>query len=209
MNSPEPRLNDYFDQMYDGDGDPWQVKQRWYEQRKRAIVLASLPQQHYRNAYEPGCGNGELTALLAPRCEQLLAADLSDKAIDLTRARLLEAGVAGHVTVQRHALPQDWPRKSEQQFDLILISEIAYYLTPEALAQLVDHSVASLAPGGTLLCCHWRPPFKERLQSTVRVHAAFHAAPGLQRMLRHEEDDFLLEVWSTDTRSVAEREGLR
>ena len=209
MKPPDNDLSGYFQQLYGQDSDPWQVRQRWYEQRKRALVLASLPLARYDNAYEPGCGNGELTVQLAPRCKHLLATDLSAQAVALTQARLAQDGRCGHVAVTQQNLPHDWPRAGGRPFDLILISEFAYYLEADALALLVEHSAATLAPHGTLLLCHWRPPFKQRLQSTARVHAAFRAAPGLQRLVHHEEDDFLLDLWSADGRSVAQREGLR
>ena len=40
------RLNtdDYFDQLYQDNDDPWHYQQRWYEQRKRQLCLAALPQ---------------------------------------------------------------------------------------------------------------------------------------------------------------------
>ena len=41
-------------------GDPWRADSL-YERRKRAVVLASLPRERYRRAFEPGCGAGELT----------------------------------------------------------------------------------------------------------------------------------------------------
>ena len=199
----------YFEQLYRQDADPWRVRQRWYEERKRALLLASLPQQHYRHAYEPGCGNGELTVELALRCDRVLAADLSAEALRLTRQRLLDAGQDAHVTLAHHRLPQDWPSilPGADKFDLIVLSEIAYYLSPEELARVVEHSIASLAPGGSIVLCHWRAPFAQRIISTVRVHAAFQDAPGLHRVLRHEETDFLLGIWSDDARSVAQREG--
>jgi hypothetical protein len=43
------------------------------------------------------------------------------------------------------------------------------------------------------------------------VHAALAGAPGLVRQVRHEEADFLLEVFTRTpaaARSVAQREGL-
>ena len=199
----------YFEQLYQDDADPWRVRQRWYEARKRALLLACLPQQRYRNAYEPGCGNGELTLALARRCERLLAADFSAEALQLARQRLSDARQEGNVTFERHRLPQDWPRttKGVEKFDLVVISEIAYYLSAEELAQVVEHSVAGLAPGGNIVLCHWRAPFTQRILSTVRVHDAFQHAPGLHCLVRHEEADFLLGVWSNDERSVAQKEG--
>ena len=199
----------YFEQLYQQDADPWRVRERWYEERKRALLLACLPQRRYRNAYEPGCGNGELTLELARRCERLLAADFSAEALLLAQQRLADAGQAGNVAFERHKLPQDWPRTTggAEKFDLIVISEIAYYLSADELALLAEQAVASLAPGGNIVLCHWRAPFAQRILSTVRVHDAFQHAPGLHCLLRHEETDFLLGVWSSDERSVAQKEG--
>jgi chemotaxis methyl-accepting protein methylase len=146
-----------------------------------------------------------MTVALAPRCDALLAADLSARALALTDTRLREAGQRGHVTLERHRLPRDWPAPS---FDLILLSEIAYYLDADELATLAAQSVATLAPAGTLMLCHWRAPFQDRRLTTEQVHAAFDASPRLHRLLRHEEDDFLLEAWSNEAWSVAQREGL-
>ncbi|MGK5080850.1 class I SAM-dependent DNA methyltransferase [Janthinobacterium sp. HLX7-2] len=206
---PDDQRSAYFEQLYRHAADPWQVRRRWYEERKRALLLASLPQQRYGHAYEPGCGNGELTLALARRCERVLAADASLEALQLAQRRLGEAGGDVNVRFAHQRLPQDWPRilQGSDKFDLIVLSEIAYYLAPEELARVVEHSIASLAPGGSIVLCHWRAPFAQRLLSTVRVHAAFQGAPGLHRVLRHEETDFLLGIWSNDARSVAQREG--
>ncbi|KAB8042521.1 class I SAM-dependent DNA methyltransferase [Janthinobacterium aquaticum] len=206
--APEARAA-YFEQLYQHDADPWLVRQRWYEARKRALLLACLPQARYRNAYEPACGNGELTVALAQRCERLLAADLSSQALHAAQQRLRDEGLEHKVTLLHQRLPQDWPRTGNgaERFDLILLSEIGYYLSPEELAQVAEHASASLAPGGSIALCHWRAPFAERVQSTVRVHAAFQNRPGLHCLVRHEEPDFLLGIWSNDARSVAQREG--
>ena len=206
---PDEQRGSYFEQLYRQDADPWRVRQRWYEERKRALLLASLPQRRYRHAYEPGCGNGELTLELARRCDRVLAADLSAEALRLAQQRLLDAGCGGNVVIAQHRLPQDWPRilPGADKFDLIVLSEIAYYLSPEELARVVEHSIASLAPGGSIVLCHWRAPFAQRILSTVRVHDAFQHAPGLHCLVRHEEADFLLGVWSNDERSVAQKEG--
>lgn len=73
----------FFDQLYAHNNDPWAFRERWYEQRKRAITLASLPRQHYPAIFEVGCANGELSAGLAQRTDWLLACDTSTKALSL------------------------------------------------------------------------------------------------------------------------------
>jgi SAM-dependent methyltransferase len=202
-------LDQHFENLYRGDDDPWQVRERWYEQRKRALVLASLPRRRYRNGYEAGCGNGEMTVALARRCDHLLAADASSEALRAAHLRLQEEESGGLTTrrieLAQQRLPVDWPRR-EQPFDLIVVSELAYYLSSADLGLLVAHCVGSLAPQGTLVLCHWRPDFADRLISTDEVHGAFAAAPALHRLARHEEDDFILDVFSDRALSVARQE---
>lgn len=183
----------HFERLYQQDADPWHLKQRWYEQRKRALILACLPQQRYRSAYEPGCGNGMMTVALAQRCDQLIASDGAPTAVQLTKERVLQEAPHASVNVEQHALPGQWP---QQQFDLILMSEIAYYLAIPDFRELQAKAVASLAPGGTLILCHWRGVFEDRAQSTEAVHGAFHDDPMLHSLCRYEDAEILIEVWS-------------
>src|SRR3989442_280161 len=78
----------HFEQMYQADPDPWQVASRWYERRKRDLLLAALPRERYAHGFEPGCGNGETTQRLLQRCERLCAVDFSARAVDLCRERM-------------------------------------------------------------------------------------------------------------------------
>jgi hypothetical protein len=60
---------DYFAHLYADSDDPWRISTGWYEQRKRALLMASLPRERFAVGFEPGCSNGELTVLLASRCQ--------------------------------------------------------------------------------------------------------------------------------------------
>ncbi|WNC91439.1 SAM-dependent methyltransferase [Paraburkholderia sp. FT54] len=194
----------YFDELYQHSDDPWKLREGWYESRKRSLTLALLPRPRYRNAFEPGCANGELTAELAKRCDTLLAADLHERAVQLARERV--AGVP-HVRVEQRTVPREWPTEAGP-FDLIVISEFAYYLDSAELETLAARIAASLTTDGTLLACHWRRPFAEALESADAAHALFDARCGLTRLAHHDEADLLIDVWSRDARSVAQREGL-
>jgi SAM-dependent methyltransferase len=195
-------LSAHFDALYRASDDPWGLRDRWYEQRKRALVLAALPHRRYANAFEPGCANGELSAALAPRCDALRASDANPAAVALARQRL--AGMP-QVRVEQRSMPDDWP---DERFDLIVVSELAYYLRPPALRILLARAAAALTPEGTLLACHWRRSVETDGQTGDSVHALCEAVSGLHRLLHHEEADFILDAWSPDPRSVAEREGL-
>jgi len=204
MRAPAASKRGYFDGLYGASDDPYGLRSRWYEERKRALLLAALPQRHYRRAYEPGCGTGELTLALSRRCDEVLASDLSERAVAIARERTKGSR---NVTVEQHALPDDWPVDAGR-FDLIVVSELGYFLDAAAMRDFARCCEMSLDADGTLLSCDWRPDFEERALPTAEVHAAF-AALGLARLVRHEEDDFLLQVWSRDARSVAQREGIR
>lgn len=194
----------YFDQMYGASDDPYGLRTRWYEERKRNLLLAALPARRYANAYEPGCGVGELTLALASRCERLLASDLSHHAVAIARNRCASLD---HVHIHQQDLPAEWP-DAAGPFDLIVLSEVGYFLTASAMNALAACCARSLDAAGTIVACDWRPHFAERALPTDEVHAAIDAL-GLARIVRHEEDDFVLQVWSQDARSVAQREGIR
>lgn len=96
--------HDYFTRLYAEPEDPWRISTGWYEQRKRALLLASLPHERFAVAFEPGCSNGELTVQLAARCDRLIAWDIVDDALERTRSRT--ADLPG-VEVRRGALPHE------------------------------------------------------------------------------------------------------
>lgn len=201
MQPTTPDAN-HFDALFAQSDDPWHFKTRWYEERKRALTLAVLPARYYASIFEPGCANGELSAALASRCDRLLVMDGSDKAVELAQRRLSDWP---HAEARQGFLPQAWP---DANFDLIVVSEVAYYLDANQLATLMRRVRAALNPGGTVLACHWRRPIEGCEFNGDQVHDRLHAGLGMQRLTALTEPDFRLDVWSLDERSAAEREGL-
>jgi SAM-dependent methyltransferase len=192
----------FFDDMFAKSPDPWEFESRWYEKRKRDITLACLPKQRYASAYEPGCANGVLTQALAERCDLLIASDGSPKAVDLARQRLIDHT---HVEVRDAWVPQEWPVGS---FDLIVISELGYFLSDEDLTGLAVKVRDSLLPGGTVVSCHWRWKSTDCDFNGEDVHRRLAQTLRLPSLVHLEDRDFLLDVWSVDPRSVAQVEGL-
>ncbi|MFI7542560.1 SAM-dependent methyltransferase [Actinoplanes sp. NPDC049599] len=196
---------DYFERMYAASADPWSFEARWYDNRKHTLTVAALPRPRYRSAFEPGCSTGMLTARLAPRCEALLAVDAVGSAVATTADRL---AAEPHVSVARARMPHEWPAGT---FDLIVLSELGYYFDDADLDTLVARTLTALEPGGDLVAVHWRRPVAEHARPGDEVHARLAATPGLDRTVRHVEDDFVLEVFARTppaARSVAQREGL-
>lgn len=194
----------FFDAFYDRNGDdPWGFDTRWYEQRKRAITLATLPRARYRSALELGCSTGALTALLADRCDDVLALDIAEAPLASARRRV---GDRDDVRFARAVLPGEWPDGS---FDLIVLSEVGYYWSEPDLHAAIVRIRESLTPDGHLVACHWRHPVAEYPLSGDQVHAALRADDRLIRLAHHDETDFLLEVYARpDARSVAAETGL-
>ena len=190
----------YFEAMFDNNDDPWSFRSRWYEARKRAVVLASLPHLIYDAGYEPGCANGELSAELALRCKSLLVSDGTPRAVDLARDRLK---ALPHVEVIQAWVPDDWPSR---KFDLIVFSELGYFLTESALHQMTEKLRASLLENGTILACHWRRPIAGCAMTGDEVHSRLHQALRLKRVVNMFDTDFMLDIWSSDPESVAQRE---
>lgn len=194
----------YFEGIYAASEDPWGFRDRWYEQRKRAIAVASLPHRRYARAFEAGCSIGLLTTTLADRCDRLLAADINESAVERA-AR--EVACHPHVQVERRTLPTEWP--GQEPFDLVVLSEVGYYLDAVDLPVLLDRAVGSLAPGGVLLACHWRHTVADYPQSGDDVHRTIDGRPELNLAVHHEETDFLLDVFTRGQQpTVAQREGL-
>ena len=190
-----------FDALFRDSDDPWHFKTRWYEARKRALTLACLPAARYAHGFEPGCANGELSAELAQRCDRLLLSDISQRAVELARARLADVP---HATVVQAQLPRDWPDAS---FDLIVISELGYFLDVKSLDALANLTRASLRTGGTVLACHWRRPIQGCALDGDSVHSRLSLRMNLTVLTELREADITLHVWSDDARSVAQREG--
>ncbi|MEQ7918203.1 SAM-dependent methyltransferase [Xanthomonas sp. WHRI 1810A] len=195
--------DDYFDQLFENNDDPWAFKQRWYERRKRALTLAALPRERYARIFEPGCANGELSAELATRCDRFVGCDTAAAAVELARARLADFPRA---QVLQARLPQQWP---EGRFDLIVFSELGYYLSLNDLNSWIDRALGSLTDDGQVLACHWRTPIDGCPLTAEQVHDTLEQRLGLHRALSHQESDFLLDVWAREPMSVAQKEGLR
>ena len=191
----KPSTVDDFEIKYQKDGDPWGYLDSWYEQRKYAVTLACLPRERYRLVWEPACSIGVLTGLLAQRADRVLASDGSATAVAAARASRLPAG-AGAVDWSVQVLPARAPAAAASA-DLVMLSEILYYLPPADRALLLDAAQDVLAPGGDLVVVHWRPfPDDAHLSGDdanawVRTRLV---EAGWSVLVRHDDDEFVLDV---------------
>lgn len=135
--------------------DPWNYATSAFEARKRCVLLHACGPGPFGRGLELACAIGETTRVLAPHCLRLLAVDSSETAVAEARLRLRDFA---HVRVGQALLPRDMP---PGPFDLIVVSEILYYLPPRALLRLLDRVEAALAPGGRVVVLHHVLPFDD------------------------------------------------
>lgn len=152
--------------MYADTSDPWNFSTSAYEQAKYRATIAALGGRRFGRAFEIGCSIGVLTSMLAGHCTALLAIDINERALEAARARCAKLP---NVSFALMPFPQRTPAGP---FDLIVMSEVAYYWSDDDLRAAADFA-ATAAGGGTLLLVHFLPPVEDYVRDGDAVHAAF------------------------------------
>lgn len=168
---------DFFAGMYADDPDPWRFATSDYERTKYAATLASLPRPRYASALDVGCSIGVFTRQLCTRCDTLLGLDVVPKVLEDARARCADCP---NVRFALSAVPNDWP---DGRFDLILLSEVAYYLNRADLARLVTRVEGALLPGADIVLVHWLGETSYPLTGDEAADGFIAGAKGFARVL--------------------------
>jgi LmbE family N-acetylglucosaminyl deacetylase len=177
-----------FAELYQQARDPWQTETKWYEKRKRGLLLASLPRARYRRVVEPACGIGTMTAGLADRCDRIEAFDAVPAAAKMAADRLAPVS---HAHVEVASLPEGMPAGP---FDLVVLSEILYYLSDADFSKTLDAVTDGLEPGGDIVAVHWKPWAPEAARDGRAAHAALARRPELRTIVDHIDEEFVLIV---------------
>ena len=128
--------------------DPWNYGSP-YEQEKYRLQLSLLPEGRIGRALELACAEGRFSAMLAERVSHLTATDIAQPAVERARTRCREHRNIDFAVLDlsRDPLPKE--------MDLIVCSEVLYYLDDVAELERVAGSMAgALAPGGTIITAH-------------------------------------------------------
>jgi SAM-dependent methyltransferase len=141
---------DHFERLYQTRDDPWDYLTSPYEAAKYAATLAALTRQRYACALEAGCSIGVLSALLAQRCDRLLSVDLVARAVEKAAARL---GPHPGARAMRATLPGGWP---QGRYDLILLSELLYYLNAPDIDALARCVARDATAGAEIVLVHYQ-----------------------------------------------------
>ena len=191
MTEAAPTSHDHrhFAELYETHDDPWGFETSWYEHRKYDLTLASLPRSRYRRGLEPGCANGALTQRLAGRCDHLDAYDLVADAVARATRRLRHLP---HVTVTRARFPRHQPAGTG---DLLVWSEVGYYLTDAGLDVASAGLDRWLEPGGTVVAVHYTGA-TDYPRTAESVHDWLDTFTFLVPAVRLDDEQFQLRVWT-------------
>lgn len=140
----------YFDGIFASDDDPWDLVSSEYEAAKFAHTHDVLADRRYPRALEVGCAHGVLTRHLATLCDSLLAIDISAEALAKARDRV---GDRPGIMLARMAFPKEAPDTGP--FDLVILSEVAYYWDLVDLARASEWMCDNVGLGGRVILVHY------------------------------------------------------
>ena len=166
-NNDQSLSEQYFDKVYDVNTDPWNFETSVYEKEKYAVTIRALDRKIYQHVFEVGCSIGVLSEMLANRSRNLLAVDASEAPLIKARQRLLNCK---NVVIDKMNIPAEF---IDTSCDLIVLSEVAYYLNDVDLQILREKTMLQLVTGGQLLMVHWTPFVHDYPQTGDRVHEYF------------------------------------
>ncbi|MEB3047716.1 trifunctional glycosyltransferase/class I SAM-dependent methyltransferase/polysaccharide deacetylase [Rhizobium mulingense] len=147
MQAPRAQsAEDYWEHIFERP-DPWNYLSV-YEQVKYAQTLSLIP-QGTETVLELACAEGIFTEKLARAVGRVTATDISQRAIDRAAKRCLDLS-----NVELRVLDFVGQELPPDQ-DLILCSEVLYYMKDEEmLASVCRKMAAALKPGGCLITAH-------------------------------------------------------
>jgi hypothetical protein len=99
-----------------------------------------------------------------------------------------------------------WP---DGPFDLVVLSEVAYYLSADLLGRVMRRECAKLTVGATVVAAHWRHAVADYPLDGDAAHQVIAETPDLARLGWYRDADVVIEVFQTGAvMSVAERDGI-
>ena len=179
-----------FEAIYARCRDPWHFCSSPYERARYGSMFHALSRVQYQRAFEPGCSVGAFTETLASMCKEVIATDVSVRAVNIARERLAHLP---NVAVSCRDLRQGPPAG---RFDLIVLSEVGYYFSVEQLSRIADALAGALARGGELLAVHWLGHSNDHILHGDEVHETLNRVLPLPRTHTERHELFRMDRWT-------------
>ncbi|WP_120005011.1 bifunctional PIG-L family deacetylase/class I SAM-dependent methyltransferase [Nesterenkonia muleiensis] len=195
---------DHLQRLYAEAQDPWDLETSEYEKAKRRATLQALPRDRYRLCFEAGSSIGVLTADLAQRADRVIGWEPVERAAATARARILDLETAGTVrpgtvSIEDRALSALNNDLGPLGADLIVLSEVLYFIPHHELAPIVSGLCARAAPEAHLVAVHWTHSVAGWPAGGAGTHEVLAGEPSLRALHRDEtSEDYLLEVFQVE-----------
>jgi len=189
-----------FDSLYFFKKDPWNYSTSEYERKKYGETLEAISGKKYNRILEIGCAEGVFTEKLASMAESILGVDISQIAID----RAIEDNKYSNIEFQCVNIERT---DLFGKFDLIICSEVLYYLdTPERISRMMDRLVSLLENRGQILLVNMRllsedesghpPPIAGYpLVGAKTVHGVFQKSDRLKRVFENKRELYVISLF--------------
>lgn len=185
-----------FDLLYGQNTDPWGyiVPRYRYQRLKYEKLLAMLPDQHYPRVLDMGCGLGVFSRMLSPHAGEVVGVELS--AVAVAEAVRLSTRLPNVTFQQGDVLQmQTLGGAEEPGFDLIILADVLYYLSPlsaEVLKAVIESAAGLLNPNGILLLAnHYFFEMDPQSRMVRRIHNTFERG-SLFTLVREKRSPFFL-----------------
>ena len=147
--------------LYADNTDPWDFEHSAYEQSKFKATCKALSRDRYEATFELGCGNGQLARHLSEVSDHYTGMDAVDTALAAAR-KVVPAG-----TFLTGYYPCPLP---DGAFDLIVLSEILYFLDHKGIS-LLAADIGARWPNAEVVCVTWLGQSGNELQGGDAVSA--------------------------------------
>ncbi len=162
--------------------DPWDYENSAYEQRKYEQKIQILPRKAdlqappYRRALDLGCGEGLFSCLLVERgvAREVVGVDFAPPAVERARQR------CPHDPRVQFLLMDVTQQLPDGEFDLVVCSEVLYYLGWPNLRRLAQRLATKVAMGGHVVLVSAWPAGKV-------IHRPLTMLPGFVVVGEHVE----------------------
>ncbi|WP_062012757.1 PIG-L family deacetylase [Aureimonas sp. AU4] len=173
---------EHFSRIYQGGRDFWGVRDRPYELAKREAAAAFLGPWRGARGLELGCGEGFLAArlLASGAVRNILGIDLDPGIVE--RARQTHASLPG-ASFRQGRMPEGFP---DEPFDLLVVSEMLYFLDEREIAALLSRATRNAPPGALCLLVNYLGPTGTPLDGDAAADFLRASAAGGWRPVRSE-----------------------
>jgi SAM-dependent methyltransferase len=177
------RAATHFQCLYQANPDPWGFRTSAYEQTKYCQTLSALGDRRFTSGLEVGCSIGVLTRVLAERCDALLGMDIVEDPLEAARSRCADQP---HVRFRRMQVPAEWP---EGCFELMVFSEVLYFLSAADIERCASRVRGSLSPASMVVLVNWLGQTDDPTPGNEAAEMFIGATAGRLTVMRRERHE--------------------